>query len=73
MTRSSTFGKQSPMGTAAGQGVRRRGDVIRYTSCGYHCLRQCILKVRIRDGVIIACEPDIDKRTEGKPRADLEI
>ncbi len=22
------------------------------------CFRQCILKVRVRDGVIVACEPD---------------
>jgi len=33
-------------------------DIIRYTTCGYHCLNDCILKVRIRDGKIVACEPD---------------
>ena len=33
-------------------------DIIRYTSCSYHCHRQCILKVLIRDGLIISCEPD---------------
>ena len=35
-----------------------KNDVIKYTSCGYHCLSTCILKVRIRDGKIITCEPD---------------
>ncbi len=33
-------------------------DRIRYANCGYHCQRNCILKVRIRDGIIVACEPD---------------
>jgi anaerobic dimethyl sulfoxide reductase subunit A len=37
---------------------RQFRDTIRYTSCGYHCHNTCILKVRVRDGVIIACEPD---------------
>jgi anaerobic dimethyl sulfoxide reductase subunit A len=45
------------------------GDIIRYTSCGYHCLNRCILKVRIRDGVIVACEPD-DTINSGIPRED---
>ncbi|MFC1823374.1 molybdopterin-dependent oxidoreductase [Thermodesulfobacteriota bacterium] len=58
MTRSSTSSKQN-----------QNGDVIRYTSCGYHCLRQCILKVRIRDGVIVACEPD-DTINPNMPRED---
>lgn len=33
-------------------------EQVRYTSCGYHCFRTCILKVHIRDGVITRCEPD---------------
>lgn len=33
-------------------------DVIKYTSCSFHCLNTCILKVRIRDGVIVDIEPD---------------
>lgn len=33
-------------------------DTIRYTSCGFHCFDQCVLKVRIRDGRIISVEPD---------------
>lgn len=48
---------------------RHLGDTIRYTSCGYHCFRTCILKVRIRDGVITACEPD-DTINPGIPRED---
>ena len=44
-------------------------DTIRYTSCGYHCLSMCIVKVRIRDGVIVACEPD-DTVNPGIPRED---
>lgn len=44
-------------------------DVIRYTSCGYHCLCQCILKVRVRDGVIASCEPD-DSINPYLPRED---
>lgn len=47
----------------------RAGDIIKYTSCGYHCFRNCILKVRIRDGVIVACEPD-DTINHGIPRED---
>ena len=47
----------------------RAGDIIRYTSCGYHCFRNCILKVRIRDGVIASCEPD-DTINYGIPRED---
>jgi anaerobic dimethyl sulfoxide reductase subunit A len=45
------------------------GDVVRYTCCGYHCANRCILKVRIRDGVIIACEPD-DTINFGIPHED---
>jgi anaerobic dimethyl sulfoxide reductase subunit A len=33
-------------------------DVIRYTSCGFHCFDQCVLKVRVRDGRIVSVEPD---------------
>ena len=39
-----------------GRGSSR--DVFRYTSCGFHCFDQCVLKVRIRDGRIISAEPD---------------
>jgi anaerobic selenocysteine-containing dehydrogenase len=44
-------------------------DTIRYTCCAYHCLNACILKVRIRDGVIMSCEPD-DTINAGIPRED---
>jgi len=37
---------------------RQEKDVIRYTSCGFHCFDQCVLKVRIRDGRILSVEPD---------------
>ncbi|MFH1646975.1 MAG: molybdopterin-dependent oxidoreductase, partial [Chloroflexota bacterium] len=47
-------------------------DIIRYTSCGYHCLNMCILKVRIRDGVIVAVEPD-DTVNPGIPREDAYL
>jgi len=33
-------------------------DIIRYTSCGFHCFDQCVLKVRVRDGRIVSVEPD---------------
>ena len=33
-------------------------DIIRYTSCGFHCFDQCVLKVRVRDGAIVSVEPD---------------
>ncbi|MFB3812471.1 MAG: molybdopterin-dependent oxidoreductase [Terriglobales bacterium] len=33
-------------------------DVIRYTSCGFHCFDQCVLKVRVRDGRLVSVEPD---------------
>ena len=33
-------------------------DLVRYTSCGFHCFDQCVLKVRIREGRIVAVEPD---------------
>jgi len=33
-------------------------DAIRYTSCGFHCFDQCILKVRVRNGRLVAVEPD---------------
>ncbi len=48
---------------------RHLEDTIRYTSCGYHCFRQCILKVRIRHGVIVTCEPD-DTINPGLARED---
>ena len=51
---------------------RHLKDTIRYTSCGYHCLNQCIVKVRIRDGVIVACEPD-DTVNHGIPREDGRV
>ena len=44
-------------------------DLIKYTSCGYHCSRNCILRVSIRDGVIMACEP-ADTINPGIPRED---
>ena len=44
-------------------------DMIRYTTCDYHCMSHCILKVRVRDGVIVACEPD-DTINPGIPRED---
>jgi anaerobic dimethyl sulfoxide reductase subunit A len=44
-------------------------DAISYTCCGYHCLSRCILKVRIRNGRIIACEPD-DTINIGIPHED---
>ena len=47
-------------------------DTVRYTSCGYHCLNMCILKVRIRDGVIVAVEPD-DTVNPGIPREDAYL
>jgi anaerobic dimethyl sulfoxide reductase subunit A len=46
-----------------------RKDTTKYVSCGYHCIRQCILKVHIRDGRIVACEPD-DTINPGIPRED---
>jgi len=49
--------------------VQSSSDVIRYTNCGYHCWRHCILKVRVRNGVIISCEPD-DTINAGIPRED---
>ena len=51
---------------------RHSGDIVRYTSCEYHCFRSCILKVRIRDGVIIACEPD-DTINPGIAREDERL
>lgn len=33
-------------------------DIIRYTSCRFHCFDQCVLKVRIREGRIVSVEPD---------------
>jgi anaerobic dimethyl sulfoxide reductase subunit A len=44
-------------------------DAIKYTSCSYHCLNNCILKVIVRDGVIVGCEPD-DTINSGIPRED---
>jgi anaerobic dimethyl sulfoxide reductase subunit A len=37
---------------------RQGNDVIRYTSCGFHCFDQCVLKVRVRDGRVVSVEPD---------------
>jgi anaerobic dimethyl sulfoxide reductase subunit A len=36
----------------------RGGDTVRYTSCAYHCLEYCLLKVRVRGGRIASIEPD---------------
>lgn len=38
--------------------IYNSSDIIRYTSCSTACNGFCILKVRIRNGVIISCEPD---------------
>jgi len=43
--------------------------MVKYTCCRYHCFKNCILKVRIRDGVIVACEPD-DTINPHIPRED---
>ena len=48
---------------------RDSGDIIRYVTCNYHCLNMCILKMRVRDGVIVSCEPD-DTINPGIPRED---
>ena len=48
------------------------GDIIRYTSCGDHCWNMCVLKVHIRDGKIIAVEPD-DTINPGLPREDSYV
>ncbi len=40
------------------QSEKSKADIIRYTSCGYHCFDQCVLKVRIRDGRVVCVEPD---------------
>ena len=45
---------------------------IRYTTCGYHCMSKCILKVHVRDGVIVACEPD-DTINPGIAREDAYL
>ncbi|MBI4330281.1 MAG: molybdopterin-dependent oxidoreductase [Chloroflexi bacterium] len=47
-------------------------DTIRYTSCGYHCECDCVLKVHVRDGVIVACEPD-DTINPGLAREDEHL
>lgn len=44
-------------------------DIIRYTSCGYHCNNECILKVRVRGGRVTSVEPD-DSINSGIPRED---
>ncbi|MFC2072467.1 molybdopterin-dependent oxidoreductase, partial [Chloroflexota bacterium] len=57
-------------GEMGGSGRRQQvGDISRYTSCGEHCFSICILKVCIRDGRIIAVEPD-DTVNPGLPRED---
>ncbi|UCC60464.1 MAG: molybdopterin-dependent oxidoreductase, partial [Dehalococcoidia bacterium] len=46
------------------------GESIKYTCCATtQCLRNCVLKVRVRDGIITACEPD-DTINAGIPRDD---
>ena len=45
------------MGQSSTLGDRSR-DIIKYTTCSGHCLNTCILKVRVRDGVIVSIEPD---------------
>jgi len=43
---------------AIGEGSMPQKDTVRYTSCGFHCFDQCVLKVRIREGRIVSVEPD---------------
>jgi len=70
MNNSSTFGDSDKVDRIGRSGKSRgQGDIIRYTCCGYHCIKRCILKVRIRDGVIVACEPD-DTINPGIARED---
>jgi anaerobic dimethyl sulfoxide reductase subunit A len=57
---------------ATGCRNRHSKDVIKYTSCAYHCHRMCVQKVRIRDGVIVAVEPD-DTINPGIPREDGHV
>ncbi|MBI4331734.1 MAG: molybdopterin-dependent oxidoreductase [Chloroflexi bacterium] len=44
-------------------------DTIKYTTCGYHCNCECVVKVRTRNGMIVSCEPD-DTVNPGVPRED---
>jgi len=50
--------------------MERDGDLIRYTTCNCHCFGWCILKVRVRNGVIVSCEPD-DTVNPGIIRDDI--
>ncbi|MFC2039723.1 molybdopterin-dependent oxidoreductase [Chloroflexota bacterium] len=52
--------------------AQKSTDVIKYTTCGYHCLSWCPIKVRVRDGRIIAVEPD-DTINPRIPREDLGV
>lgn len=52
--------------------LSRSADEIKYTCCSYHCQRTCILKVHIRDGVIVSCEPD-DSVNVGIAREDAYL
>ncbi len=47
-------------------------DIIKYTSCGYHCHMMCVQKARIRDGKIISVEPD-DTINLGITREDGQV
>lgn len=56
-------------GQAKTRRVQQAENKICYTSCGYHCIKNCILKVRVSGGAIISCEPD-DSIHPGLPRED---
>jgi len=48
------------------------GDTIRYVNCGLHCFNSCILKARVRNGKVIAVEPD-DTANPGLAREDGKL
>ncbi|MFC2066981.1 molybdopterin-dependent oxidoreductase [Chloroflexota bacterium] len=49
---------------------RHQEATIRYTCCtGTQCHRECVIKVLVKDGVIVACEPD-DTINSGMARED---
>lgn len=47
-------------------------DIIKYTTCSGHCLTTCVLKVRVRDGVVVSIEPD-DSVNPGLGREDEHV
>ncbi len=48
---------------------QQEDNKICYTSCGYHCIKNCILKVLVKGGAIVSCEPD-DTINPNLPRED---